>query len=115
MGELGLMVCLKKNLMGATTPGLVMGGPTLCCIRAWMNFRSIPGSKRLTMKATTRVPSTAIMEYVRFMVKSPHLYLYDLDGSISAGETGIALHNGKLSVCNVISNTSVLHSPYVRH
>jgi hypothetical protein len=59
---------LKKNFKGAMIPGLVMGGPTLCCILAWMNFLSMPGKKRLTMKATTRVPITDIREYIRSMV-----------------------------------------------
>jgi hypothetical protein len=71
IGELGFMVCLKKNFMGAIIPGLVIGGPTLCWIRAWINFRSMPGSKRLTMKDNVRVPNTAIKEYAIFMVTSP--------------------------------------------
>lgn len=34
IGEFGVMVCLKKNLIGAINPGLEIGGPTLCCILA---------------------------------------------------------------------------------
>jgi hypothetical protein len=58
IGEFGVKVCLKKNLMGAINPGLDKGGPTLCWILAWMNFLSIPGSQILTANAMINVPIT---------------------------------------------------------
>jgi hypothetical protein len=97
------MVCLKKNLIGAIIPGLVMGGPTLCWILACMNFLSIPGKKRLTMKDTTRVPITAISEYIRSMVYFSS-YLNDLNCPVRACETGITLNYAKLGIGYMMTN-----------
>lgn len=63
LGDLTVVSFLNKNFSIENNPGLNTLGPTLCCILAWIYFRSNPGRIEPIIIATIIVTITASIGY----------------------------------------------------